>query len=559
MKNNSPQGASEVVPFRIRFGVTGHRTLPDAADIAVKLREVFTSVLPEMVNTLGNGILQPEGITPIAYTILTPLAEGADRLVAMEALATLNGSTIEVVLPLQKKDYLEDFQTEESKKEFEDLLSKARRPFSLRSELLDDDATGPEREDMRRQAYEDVGRYIVNNSDILIALWDGEHSRNKGSTAEILAYARSKNHPAIIVSTKKPFGITIEKGTGLEFGSYQRIEEFNSFGVSGSEYSAALEDMSKTYFGDDALVSEKAKTLIQEILFPFYIKASKIAENNQRLFHLVGGVTYIFSALSIAVIVAGVLFTTDYIYAVFAEFFLLIIILVSVTYCNSRQTHSRWIETRFLVERIRTGIFFAACGIEPSPIIVPQYMRAAHESKDWMIRVFYEIWNRLPTMESWSETTPIQSAQYVAKYWITDQINHHRKKSEQTEKIGALLEQGGMIIFFIAMLAALAHLVDFYCIHWESKAFEYALLLCAIVLPAVGASLAGIRSYREYSRLATRSKHMADALEEVQKQFTEVRNQSMLRSVMYETETLTLRETQDWLMLMKTVALKPEA
>ena len=102
-------------------------------------------------------------------------------------------SRIEVVLPLTKEDYLEDFETEESKHEFEELLNKARRPITLRKYLLKKSYRHEDLAESRRQAYKAVGQYVVNRCDILIALWDGEPSRGKGGTAEIVEYATKEN------------------------------------------------------------------------------------------------------------------------------------------------------------------------------------------------------------------------------------------------------------------------------------------------------------------------------------------------------------------------------
>ena len=65
---------------------------------------------------------------------------------------------------------------------------------------------------MQNKAYEDVGQYVVTHSDILIALRDGRPSRGRGGTAEIVAYAREKKRPLIIISSENPENIVIEKG-----------------------------------------------------------------------------------------------------------------------------------------------------------------------------------------------------------------------------------------------------------------------------------------------------------------------------------------------------------
>jgi hypothetical protein len=48
--------------------------------------------------------------------------------VAREGLR-VSGSMLEVVLPLEKNDYMKDFETGESRKEFEELLNIINQPI----------------------------------------------------------------------------------------------------------------------------------------------------------------------------------------------------------------------------------------------------------------------------------------------------------------------------------------------------------------------------------------------------------------------------------------------
>jgi hypothetical protein len=41
----------------------------------------------------------------------------------------------------------------------------------------------------RDTGYALQGRWVVDHSDVLVAVWDGDRSRGKGATAEIVAYA----------------------------------------------------------------------------------------------------------------------------------------------------------------------------------------------------------------------------------------------------------------------------------------------------------------------------------------------------------------------------------
>jgi len=117
-----------------------------------------------------------------------------------------------------------------------------------------------------------------------------------------------------------------------------------------------------------------------------------------------------------------------------------------------------------------------------------------------------------------------------------------------------------MAIFFTAMAAAISHLIFFYPgKESQSKTLEELLIFFAIVLPAVGAAIGGIRSHREYSRVGKRSSNMEIILKELDEQFSHANTPEALESLLRETNELMLRETQDWLMLMKFVELKPAA
>ena len=180
------------IPFRLTIGVTGHRTMSDQPS----LRKTIQRILDEIKDTHTH-----KGRTEFNWCVLTPLAEGADRLVAEEVLKRPEGATLKAVLPLTIADYLEDFRTAQSKEEFHQLLVKDHSPISLKKLPLHDEYPPEMIADARRDAYEQAGKFVVDHCDILIVLWDGKESRGKGSTAEIVHYAEKKKRPRYIIST----------------------------------------------------------------------------------------------------------------------------------------------------------------------------------------------------------------------------------------------------------------------------------------------------------------------------------------------------------------------
>ncbi len=117
--------------------------------------------------------------TPPQLSVLSALAEGADRLVAGRVLAR-EGGELEVVLPMDESEYETDFATDASRSEFRSLLARARTIHRL------------PRPSSREEAYAAAGRYVADHCVVLIAVWDGKPERGPGGTAEVVCYARAQ-------------------------------------------------------------------------------------------------------------------------------------------------------------------------------------------------------------------------------------------------------------------------------------------------------------------------------------------------------------------------------
>jgi hypothetical protein len=155
----------------VRVGVTGHRTIRDPERVARRVRDGLHGIQQLTDAADGGG--------PARLEIVSSLAEGADRLVAREALA-LPDTTLVAVLPFPADDDEGDFETPEARAELADLLGRAHTV-----EVMPATAT-------REAGYALQGRWVVDHSDVLVAVWDGETSRGQGGTAEIVAYAADR-------------------------------------------------------------------------------------------------------------------------------------------------------------------------------------------------------------------------------------------------------------------------------------------------------------------------------------------------------------------------------
>lgn len=150
-------------PLSIVIGVSGHRDVltQDAARIEREFRELIASLRRQYPD--------------LALRVITGLAEGADQLIARTALALRKeGLPVEpvTVFPMPLAHYREDFHG--AALEAFDALHAELKALGLPVLEL------PQVSE-RQQAYCNLGDYLLNKSDILVVIWDGNLSANRGA------------------------------------------------------------------------------------------------------------------------------------------------------------------------------------------------------------------------------------------------------------------------------------------------------------------------------------------------------------------------------------------
>lgn len=176
-------------PPQTIVAITGHRRLPDPVAVARSIRSVLAELAAAPTPALD---------APCRLVLLSPLAEGADRLAAHEILR-LPGGILRAVLPLAPQEYEKDFTAPTSRTEFHDLLARASDVEVIAPELS------------RADAYHAVGRRVVDDCDIVLAIWDGRPIRGAGGTAQVVALARARGKPLIIIDSEDPAQVLRER------------------------------------------------------------------------------------------------------------------------------------------------------------------------------------------------------------------------------------------------------------------------------------------------------------------------------------------------------------
>ncbi|WP_406150342.1 hypothetical protein [Streptomyces sp. NBC_01012] len=149
-----------------RIGVTGHRSIPQAAQEQVR-------------EGLRAALCGHEG----SLDVLSSLAVGADQLFADLALA--HGAELTVVIP--SGDYEQGFADDAELARYEALRARAAREIRLDYPYSTD------------EAYYAAGAYIADHCDRLLAVWDGLPARGLGGTGDIVTYARSLGRPVTVI------------------------------------------------------------------------------------------------------------------------------------------------------------------------------------------------------------------------------------------------------------------------------------------------------------------------------------------------------------------------
>jgi hypothetical protein len=155
----------------MNIAVTGHR---DIAERDAVLTEAVANQLEHLRSRGG------------AITLLSCLAEGADRLVANVAVSRF-GVALVAVLPMGVEQYEQDFRDEQSCREFRRLLRRAHEVVRIPGSVEPGGERGIQ--------YARAGAYLLVHAESLLALWDGQPPRGLGGTAMIVHWAQAGRIP----------------------------------------------------------------------------------------------------------------------------------------------------------------------------------------------------------------------------------------------------------------------------------------------------------------------------------------------------------------------------
>jgi hypothetical protein len=155
------------LPAVLPVGFTGHRRLPDEAASRAVLREFLRDY---------------KASTPAIVYGVCSAAAGADLLFAESCLEL--DIPLRILLPMPAEEFRNDFEAED--------WARAERVLA-RAMSVEITGEGGERSEL----YYECGIRTVQQSRLLVALWDGQEARGLGGTAEIVDFADKIGRPAV--------------------------------------------------------------------------------------------------------------------------------------------------------------------------------------------------------------------------------------------------------------------------------------------------------------------------------------------------------------------------
>lgn len=210
MSANPTAGSPSCTPPRVRMvfriGVVGHRPnrlqRADAPRLCEIAQHVFTHVAAE-VRACHAQSPEPgyDRTQPPLLRVVSPLAEGTDRMLAEVGLDC--GCTLCCPMPFAQAEYERDFAGRaalepDSVARFHQLLDRGRAAgepvvFELDGDRADEAA-----------GYGAAGRVVINQSDLLLAVWDGEPARGGGGTVQTMREALQLGVPVLWIDAHAP-------------------------------------------------------------------------------------------------------------------------------------------------------------------------------------------------------------------------------------------------------------------------------------------------------------------------------------------------------------------
>jgi hypothetical protein len=487
---------------------------------------------------------------------------------------------------MARQVYESDFETAESRREFEDLIDKATEVFELPvPDHVEQDAiheAGPERNYM----YGSLGAYIVRNSHALIALWDGVIPEKLGGTGDVVRfnlqgipeeYAPSKSlleptesdpvwhivtprsgrstTPDNALTTSMLFPArfeTREHGRKTFMDILQATDGFNRDALAFASELEGDRARSRDYLMEDSTFEEVAPSL--RATRDLFATADSMAGYFARHTHST------LKRLFVVVCCAAIIFDIyTHVYTTVWPLLLGYLVLLTLTYglvvrSQKMTFQSRYLDYRALAEGLRVRFFWRLVGVEDE--IADHYLHKQRSELDW-IRYALRVWNPERTAgDTPGEQRDLslkQRLQIVEKFWVEDQRSYFSKAARREEGFVHRAERWAGAMIIIGILLALFQVIHQgvidphpgkHPIHWLLVAVALAPIFAGLLLGYVEKRAHGDHA-KQYERMSILFNNASQHLQHFYSEEEYTASKALLEELGREA----LAENGDWVLI----------
>lgn len=600
--------ASAGPPVRFAVGITGHRgdnpaMAADGTRIAATLADIFTGIEADLAAERAS----TPGLVIAATRLHTLLAHGVDQLAAWaaseqdwEIVAPLPfGRTLNTAINAQPRTHADAVALLAGADAADPVVqSRAQgiRHWSDRArlfQLADRDAlvtalfeaalASPE-DTVRARRFQAAagaqaalaGRIMVEQSDLLIGVWDNGSHDGVGGTGHTIVRALEIGTPVLLIDPARPEHWSILSSTESLAGwqartgkdrerlravvanalhardggaaralrpeawhprgtraatLYRRIEAL--FGGEPRPLRSLVQDYEPPEGiaqGSGAHLVRAAAALpgadlafnaaVVDDILPAFARADGISARLSDSYRSGMVANFILSALAVIVGIAWLPLGVDdgkWLFAL-AEFGLLAAILLITWLGGRRRLHARWFETRRVAEYLRHAPILLLVGVARPPSHWPRATGTAWPEYAARHRLRAP---GLPVMAVDRAFLRCALESLLAPH-VVAQRAYHQAKAKRLNTISHRLDRLAATLFKIAVAAVAVWLLmrAGAALHWLPHAWPHAtakpFAFLGVALPTLGASIAGIRYFGDFERFAAISDVTAGKLAQVE-------------------------------------------
>lgn len=571
----------------INVGITGHRDVD--LDEKQNLKDICLNILEYISKCTYEYYYQEQDFYNIEkpkLCLISSLAEGFDQIAASVALEC--NYDIQCPLPFSKKDYIDDFHTEESRSEYLCLLNKASAVYQIDFGRIGND-----------EAYLNAGTVMLDYTDILLAFWDGKPSRGAGGTADIIELAEENGIPIICID--RNFTVNCNKNLNWKMIIRKYIERLiipfdesdknKTFPTIYFKEETTLKKGWQLYNNLLKLFSTKKKvnmndqnsimkSEIEDNYSDFseikkYFNTYEIIADNRAIYysnqyHSAGIFKCIIPLLATIALALGFYWNwavKENIINVIGFLLQAILLYIMARFiginADKKQWHQKFIDYRILAECLRYKPFLMSYGITLRQIRIPAYNQNTNLSWiNWYIRCIVRDYG-LPN-EKISEKSMNDILDLFRYDILDDQRNYHIEKAEKHKTIAHKLEKLSLLFFVLGAIVTLLRVIIHYVfirsnIEWfpnvHCKLIRIPTLfnLLSLLFPAIGSVFAAIEAQAGFKRLSERHSFMIDQLNIFISEIDELENKPFLikRKWITNVSESMINEVCDWRVFLK--------